>query len=57
MAQFYEWKRGDHICEVAQRFNLTCKELIAMNNITNIDFIKPGDILRIEDRIIKKGEE
>ena len=56
MAKFYEWKTGDHICEVAKRFNLTCKELIDMNNITNIDFIRAGDILRIEERIIKKGE-
>lgn len=57
MAQFYEWKTGDHICEVALRFNLTCRELIAMNNISNIDDIRAGDILRIENRIIKKGEE
>lgn len=57
MSKFYEWKTGDHICEVARRFNLTCKELIAMNNITNIDDIHSGDILRIEERIIKKGED
>ena len=54
MALFYEWKKGDNICEVAQRFNLTCKELIEMNHLTNIDFISEGDILRIEERKIRK---
>lgn len=54
MPQFYEWKTGDHICEVAQRFNLTCKELIEINHLTNIDELIAGDIIRVEKHIIRK---
>lgn len=57
MAEFYEWKTGDHICEVAQRFNLTCKELIEMNHLTNIDYIKAGDFIRIEHHILRKEDK
>ena len=56
MAQFYEWKRGDHICDVAQKFNLTCKQLIEMNHLTNIDDLRAGDILRVENRIVRKED-
>ena len=56
MAQFYEWKTGDHICEVAKRFNLTCKELIEINHLTNIDYLKSGDIIRIEKGILPRKE-
>ena len=54
MAQFYKWKNGDHICEVAQRFNLTCKELIEINNLNNIEELRAGDIIRVEKHIIRK---
>lgn len=54
MAQFYKWKTGDHICEVAKRFNMTCKELIEINHLTNIEDLKDGDIIRIEKHIIRK---
>lgn len=56
MAQFYEWKKGDNICDVAQKFNLTCKQLIEMNHLTNIDDLRPGDILRVENRIVRKED-
>ena len=54
MAQFYEWKTGDHICEVSKRFNMTCKELIEINHLTNIEDLKDGDIIRVEKHIIRK---
>ena len=54
MAQFYEWKTGDCICEVAKRFNMTCKELIEINHLTNIEELKAGDIIRIEKHILRK---
>lgn len=56
MSEFYEWKTGDHICEVAKRFNLTCKELIEINHLTNIDVLRGGDIIRIEKHILRKEE-
>ena len=56
MAQFYEWKNGDHICDVAKKFNLTCKELIEINHLTNIEDLKDGDIIRVEKHIIRKEE-
>lgn len=57
MAQFYEWKTGDRICEVAQRFNLTCKELIEINHLTNIEDLRAGDIIRVEKHILRKEDK
>lgn len=54
MAEFYEWKTGDHICDIAKKFNLTCKELIEINHLTNIDDLHSGDIIRIEKHILRK---
>lgn len=44
----YKWKKGDHICEVAQKFEITCKKLIELNHLTNIEDIREGDIIRIK---------
>lgn len=57
MAVFYEWKTGDHVCEVASLFGLTCKELIEMNHLTNIEDLKDGDIIIIEKHKIRKEEK
>ena len=45
---FYKWKKGDHICEIAQKFEITCKKLIELNHLTNIEDIHEGDIIRIK---------
>lgn len=57
MELFYEWKTGDHICEVASLFGLTCKELIELNHLINIDDLKTGDIILIEKHKIRKEEK
>ena len=57
MAQFYEWKTGDHICEVAKRFNMTCKELIEINHLDNIMDLHSGDIIRVEKHILRKEDK
>ncbi len=56
MAEFYEWKTGDHICEVARKFNITCRELIEINHLDNIMDLHSGDIIRIEKHILRKEE-
>lgn len=48
MAQFYEWQRYDHICDVAKKFGITCQKLIELNQLTNIEDIHVGDIIRIK---------
>lgn len=48
MAEFYEVQKGDKICTIAKKFNTTCEKIIKLNDITNIDFIKEGDILRVK---------
>lgn len=45
---YYKWKKGDHICKVAQKFEITCKKLIELNHLTNIEDIREGDIIRIK---------
>ena len=48
MAQFYQWQKNDHICDVAKRFGITCQKLIEINGLTNIEDIHEGDIIRIK---------
>lgn len=57
MAQFYVWKTGDHICDVAKKFNMTCKELIKINHLDNIMDLHAGDIIRVENHILRKEGE
>ena len=47
MAQFYVVQYGDRICTIAKKYNTTCEKIIKLNGLTNVDFIKEGDILRI----------
>lgn len=47
MDEFYQVQYGDHICEIAKKYNTTCEKIIKLNELTNIDYIKEGDILRI----------
>lgn len=44
----YKVMKNDTLCLIAKKFNTTCKELIVLNDLTNIDFIKEGDILIIK---------
>lgn len=57
MAFFYSWKKGDNLCEIAKRFNASCKDIIRINGIDNITLIKEGDILYIREfKHIKKED-
>jgi murein DD-endopeptidase MepM/ murein hydrolase activator NlpD len=57
---------GDTLWSVAQRFSISQEELVAANNITNPDLLKPGDALvipgfpdlqgRLETRTVVFGE-
>lgn len=38
---------GDRLCSIAEKFHVTCSQIIEWNDITNVDFIKPGDVLRV----------
>ena len=46
--QFYSVLEGDRICTIAEKFHTTCRQIIEWNGITNVDFIKPGDVLRVK---------
>lgn len=46
--KFYEVQKGETLCMIAEKFNTECKKLIELNKLTNVDFIKEGDILRVK---------
>lgn len=46
--KFYLVLEGDSVCTIAKKFNTTCQEIIKLNDLTNVDFIKPGDVLRVK---------
>lgn len=46
--KFYQVQKGETLCMIAEKFNTECKKLIELNNLTNVDFIKEGDILRVK---------
>lgn len=43
----YEVKAGDTLTSIAQRFNVTVSDIMAVNPLTSADYIKAGDILYI----------
>lgn len=46
--KFYQVKKGDKICTIAEKFKTTCQKIIELNNLTNVDFIQEGDIIRVK---------
>jgi LysM repeat protein len=46
----YAVQPGDTIISIANRFGSTVEEILVINNLTNNDFIRPGDILLIPVR-------
>lgn len=46
--KFYQVQKGDTICEIAKKFGVTCEQIINFNEISNQDFIKEGDVLRVK---------
>lgn len=46
--KFYEVQKHETLQQIAIKFNTTCKKLIELNELTNIDFIKEGNIIRIK---------
>ena len=46
--KLYQVQKGDKICTIAEKFNTTCQKIIELNELTNVDFIKPGDVLRVK---------
>lgn len=48
-AEYYTVKKGDTLSGIATKFNLTLKKIIELNPaVTNINFIKPGQKIRIK---------
>ena len=46
----YIYKKGDCLCKIANKFNVTVQEIADLNGITNVDIIKVGDILYIGEQ-------
>ena len=46
--KFYQVQKGETICDIAKKFGITCEQIINLNMITNQDFIKEGDVLRVK---------
>lgn len=45
----YIFQKGDCLTKIARKFNKTVQEIADLNGITNVDFIKIGDIIYIGD--------
>lgn len=46
--KFYVFQYGDKLCTIAEKFHTTCQKLIELNELTNVDFLKEGDVLRVK---------
>lgn len=46
--KFYVFQKGDKICTIAEKFNTTCQKIIELNNLTNVDFLEDGDVIRVK---------
>lgn len=45
--QYYTVQKGDCLCNIAKKFNTTVQAIAKLNGITNVDFIRTGERLRI----------
>ena len=43
----YTVKRGDSLLRIARTYNVTAKEILALNTISNVDSLTVGQVLRI----------
>ncbi len=46
--KLYVYRKGEKICEIAEKFNTTCQKIIELNNLTNVDFLEDGDVIRVK---------
>lgn len=46
----YKVKKGDTLWNLAQRFNTTVQDLVALNGIKNPDLIRTGDVLKVHGK-------
>lgn len=46
--KLYQIQKDETICSIAKKFDVTCEQIINLNQITNQDFLKEGDIIRIK---------
>ena len=52
----YVVKRGDTLIKIAKMYNMNYKELGKLNNIENLNLIKPGQKIVIKYNAVTKGE-
>lgn len=45
--KYYIVEKGDTLCKIAKKFNVSIKQIAELNGITNVDFIKEGDLIII----------
>ena len=45
--QYYTVQKGDCLCNIAKKFGTSVQTIAKLNGITNVDFIRTGERLRI----------
>lgn len=46
--KLYQVQKGDTLCLIAKKFGVSCDKIIELNQITNSDDLKEGDIIRLK---------
>lgn len=46
--KFYIIQKGDTICSIAEKFKTTKENIVNLNQLTNSDYIKEGEIIRVK---------
>ena len=46
--KLYQIQKDETICSIAKKFGVTCEQIIELNEISNQDFLKEGDIIRVK---------
>lgn len=46
--KFYQIQKDETICSIAKKFGVTCEQIINLNEISNQDFLREGDIIRVK---------
>lgn len=46
--KFYQVQKNESLCDIAKKFGVSKEQIINLNQLTNSDDLKEGDIIRVK---------
>lgn len=43
---YHRVRKGEKLCDIAKRYNVTIKAIAVLNDLTNVDYIYPRSVIK-----------